>query len=128
MSDPDVPRTVKAISTAQLVLLDEEATRYGFSRRHGVAWLTEYADPGATQYLYPAFVHHLDHRPECSPQWRCMLLLALRDGEQVFSLLDVLPASFDELPDTLDHTTKTRIADKLLGPLQTAAEWCQRHS
>ncbi|WP_055483146.1 hypothetical protein [Sphaerimonospora mesophila] len=127
MASSEVPRTVKAVNTTQLIHLDEEAMVCGLSRQHGAGWLAERADPEATHYLWPALVHCLDHRPEYSPHWRCMLLLVLRDGQQVFSLLDVLPASFDALPENLDRSTKTQITQRLLAPMQTVAEWSERH-
>lgn len=125
---PELPRTVKAVDTAQLLELDAEAEECGLNRRHGVAWLSEYADRTAIHYLWPALVHRLEHRPEYSPHWRCMLLLTVRDGQQVFSLLDVLPASFDQLPETLDAASGTEIAHKLMhGRLQTQTEWAERN-
>lgn len=94
------------------------------NRNHGAGWLVEYADPGATHYLRPVLVHRAGHRPEYSPHWRCMLLLAMRDGQQVFSLLDIPPTSFEELPETLDAATKTAIAHQLEhGGLLTQAQW-----
>ncbi|MEV4744897.1 hypothetical protein ACFQVD_25990 [Streptosporangium amethystogenes subsp. fukuiense] len=127
MAPSEIPRTVKAVNTTQLIHLDEEATVCGLSRQHGGGWLAEYADPEATHYLWPALVHSLNHRPEHSPHWRCMLLLALREGQQVFSLLDVLPASFYALPENLDRATKTQIAQRLLASMQTVAEWSEHH-
>ncbi|RIV30260.1 hypothetical protein [Micromonospora radicis] len=120
----DVPRTVKAVDTAELVRLDAEAIECGLNRNHGAGWLVEFADPDAVHYLWPALVHRAGHRPEVSPHWRCMLLLKLRDGQQVFSLLDVLPTSFEALPETLDRATKTEIARRLEhGGLLTQAQW-----
>jgi hypothetical protein len=53
-----------------------------------------------------------------------MLLLTMRDGQEVFSLLDVWPASFDRLPDTLDPATKDAIAHRQEhGRLPTSAQW-----
>lgn len=121
---PEMPRTVKAVDTNRLLQLDEEAAACGLNRHHGVAWLTGFADPEATHYLHPALIHRLDHRPEHSPHWRCMLLLVVRGGEQVFSLLDVLPPSFDSLPENLSTETKNEVIHKLNhGGLPTQAEW-----
>ncbi|MET7671585.1 hypothetical protein [Micromonospora luteifusca] len=51
-------------------------------------------------------------------------MLTMHDGQQVFSLLDVLPASFEDLPETLDATTKTEVAHRLEhGGLLTQAQW-----
>ncbi|MEU4542215.1 hypothetical protein [Nonomuraea dietziae] len=101
-----IPRTVKAVDTNQLLKLDAEAFACGLNRHNSVEWLTNYTDPTATHYLHPALVHRLNHRPEHSPHWRCMLLLIVQGGEQVFSLLDVPPASFDSLPENLSAETK----------------------
>ncbi|MCI4066165.1 hypothetical protein MRQ36_27900 [Micromonospora sp. R77] len=119
-----VPRTVKAVDTSELIRLDAEAIECGLNRNHGVGWLLEFADSTAVHYLWPVLVHRLRHRPEFSPHWRCMLLLTVRDGQQVLSLLDVLPASFEGLPETLDGATKTDIVLRLEhGGLLTQAQW-----
>ncbi len=53
-----------------------------------------------------------------------MLLLTVRDGQEIFSLLDVWPASFDRLPETLDRAAKQAIVDRLNhGELSTQAQW-----
>ncbi|GAA3232151.1 hypothetical protein [Nonomuraea helvata] len=124
----NIPRTVKAVDADQLLQLDAEAVACGLNRHHGVEWLTEYAEPTATHYLHPILAHRLNHRPELSLHWRCMLLLAVRGGEQVFSLLDVLPASFDSLAENLSAETKKEIIHKLNHEcLPTQAEWNDRH-
>ncbi|MFG1804852.1 hypothetical protein ACGFI4_32405 [Micromonospora carbonacea] len=119
-----VPRTIKAVDTSELIRLDTEAFHCGLNRNHGAGWLAEFADPAAVHYLWPVLVHRLGHRPESSPHWRCMLLLTVRDGQQIFSLLDVLPASFEDLPETLDAATKAKIAHRLEHEgLLTQAQW-----
>ncbi|MEV7012200.1 hypothetical protein [Streptosporangium sp. NPDC051022] len=124
----EIPRTVRAVDTTELLQLNAEAEKCGLSQLQGVALLSEHADRTATHYLWPALVHRLEHRPEYSPHWRCMLLLTVRDGQQVYALLDVLPASFDRLPENLDRATKTEIARKLMnGPIQTLAEWAEHN-
>ena len=124
-----VPQTVKAVDTTQLIDLDEEAQRRGLNRNHGAGWLAVHAAESATHYLWPVLVHKLEHRPEVSPHWRCALLLTVRDGQQIVSLLDVLPMSFDSLPETLDATTKREIASTLNdGGLISQAQWATRHA
>lgn len=119
-----VPRTVKAVDTSELIRLDCEAIACGLNRNHGAGWLVEFADPEAVHYLWPVLVHRAAHRPKFSPHWRCLLLLTVRDGQQVSSLLDVLPMSFEDLPETLDATDKTEIACRLeRGDLLTQAQW-----
>ncbi|MEV6969838.1 hypothetical protein AB0M47_32455 [Hamadaea sp. NPDC051192] len=109
--------------------MDSEAIEFRLNRNHGAGWLAQYADPAATHFLRPVMLHRLSHRPAVSPHVRCMLLLRMRDGEQIFSLLDVMRASFDALPDTLDATATTRIVDLLdHGGLPTQAEWAGRNT
>ncbi|MGX4657880.1 hypothetical protein ACWCHM_29795 [Micromonospora sp. SCSIO 07396] len=115
---------VKAVDTSELIRLDAEAIECGLNRNHGVGWLMEFADPGAVHFLRPVLVHRAPHRPEVSPHWRCMLLLTMRDGQQIFSLLDVLPASFENLPETLDAAAQSEVIRRLeSGGLLTQAQW-----
>ncbi|WP_406080908.1 hypothetical protein [Micromonospora sp. NBC_00858] len=119
-----VPRTVKAIDAAELMRLDDEARDHGFNCHHGAGWLAANADLSTVHYLRPAMVHDAGRRPEFSPHWRCMLLLRVRDGQEVFSLLDIWPASFDQLPESLDAATKSAISYRLqFGGLLTQAQW-----
>lgn len=113
------------MDTDQLLRLEEEAARWGFSQRLPADWLREHAQAAALHYLFPVMEHWLSHRPEVSPQWRCELLLTVRTGEEVSSLLDVRPASFQELVETLDATAKTDIAVRMKRAL-SLWEWTER--
>ncbi|MFI1398562.1 hypothetical protein [Streptomyces sp. NPDC020681] len=117
-----LPRTIRAVDTKQLLLMEEEAARLGFSQRLPADWLQKHADAESVHYLFPAMEHRLSHRPEVSPQWRCELLLTVRTGEEVLSLLDVLPATFQGLPETLDATAKADIAARMKRAI-TVREW-----
>ncbi|MEU7909341.1 hypothetical protein [Actinoplanes sp. NPDC049118] len=119
----DVPQTVKTVDAVTLVALDDEARCRGFNRQHGPDWLTANVDMSAQHYLYPFMVHRASHRPEFSPHWRCMLLLRMRDGQDAFSLLDIWPATFTQIPESLTVQEKTEIAGRLeAGGLPTATE------
>ena len=119
-----VPRTAKVVNASTLVGLDDEARSHGFNRHHEPGWLVANADMFAQHYLYPFMVHCADHRPEFSPHWRCMLLLRMRDGQEVFSLLDIWPPTFMQIPESLTIREKTELAHRLEGGgLPTAAEW-----
>ncbi|MFI2346606.1 hypothetical protein ACH492_06000 [Streptomyces sp. NPDC019443] len=43
--------------------------------------------------------------------------MKVRTGEEIRSLLDVLPATFQGLPESLDAATKTEIADRMNGAI-----------
>lgn len=49
----------------------------------------------------------------------------VRTGEEVLSLLDVRPASFEELAETLNATAKTDIAARMRRAL-SLREWAER--
>ncbi|WP_329385057.1 hypothetical protein [Streptomyces sp. NBC_01716] len=120
-----LPRTVRAVDTVGLLGLEQEAAVCGFSQRLPVDWLQEHLAAEATHYLFPALVHQLSHRPEVSPQWRCELLLTVRTGEQIHGLLDVLPDTFDKIPETLDAAAKTDIVNRIEHAV-SVREWVER--
>jgi hypothetical protein len=70
-------------------------------------------------------VHRLRHRPEVSPQWRCQLLLTVSTGEQIWGLLDVLPDTFNKLPETLDAASKRDIVSRIEQAV-TQRAWAER--
>ncbi|MFE9573593.1 hypothetical protein ACFYMW_34540 [Streptomyces sp. NPDC006692] len=61
---PALPRTVRAVDTARLRNLAQEAAIHGFSQRLPVDWLREHLAADATHYLFPTLVQRLTHRPE----------------------------------------------------------------
>ncbi|MEU1672258.1 hypothetical protein ABZ752_09520 [Streptomyces roseifaciens] len=122
---PVLPRTVRAVDTDQLLDLHQEAATLSFSQRLPVAWLRAHLAAEATHYLFPTLVQHLRHRPEVPVQWRCQLLLSVRTGEQIWGLLDVLPDTFDKLPETLDAASKKAIVS-LIGRAETQLKWAER--
>ncbi|GGY05015.1 hypothetical protein [Streptomyces hiroshimensis] len=119
-----VPRTIRAVSTERLLLLEQEAATLDFSQRLPVEWVREHAAPAATHYLFPLFVHELRHRPEVSPQWRCELLLTVVTGEEIRSMLDVRPDSFQALPESLTPAAKRDIARRI-ERTRTQREYCE---
>ncbi|MGW1893979.1 hypothetical protein ACWCP6_27545 [Streptomyces sp. NPDC002004] len=124
---PALANTVRAVDTGQLLGLAQEAATCGFSQRLPVDWLQRHLSAGATHYLFPTLVHRLRHRPEVSPQWRCQLLLTVRTGEQIWGLLDVLPGTFDKLPETLDAGSKTDVVSRIQRAM-TQHEWAERET
>ncbi|MFD4112960.1 hypothetical protein ACFWSJ_05855 [Streptomyces niveus] len=110
---PPLPRTVRALDTARLLDLAQEAALHGFSRRFPVDWLQEHLAAEATHYLFPTLVHRLAHRPETPLQWRCQQLLTVSTGEQILGLLDVMPGTFDKISETLDAASKVDIVSRI---------------
>ncbi|MFF3673710.1 hypothetical protein ACFYYS_06935 [Streptomyces sp. NPDC002120] len=122
---PTLPRTVRAVNTAQLLDLAQEAAMHRFSQRLPVDWLQGNLDAEATHYLFPALVQRLTHRPEMPLQWRCQQLLTVSTGEQISGLLDVLPSTFDTIPETLDTASKKDIFRRI-ERAATVREWAER--
>lgn len=106
-----LPRTVRAVDIAQLLDLAQEAAMHG--QRLPVDWLREHLAAKATHYLFPTLVQRLTHRPEVPLQWRCQQLLTVSTGEQIWGLLDVLPDTFDKIPETLDAASKKDIVSRI---------------
>ncbi|MFJ4428955.1 hypothetical protein [Streptomyces bobili] len=94
----DLPREVKVISSASLFRLEERAGDLGLSQRLDPAWVRANAAPDGTHYLWPALWHSLSHRPDVPRHVRWELLITLRTGDRVLSLLDVIPDDFTPLP------------------------------
>ncbi|MFD7288771.1 hypothetical protein [Streptomyces sp. NPDC059863] len=122
---PALPRTVRTVDTAQLLDLAREAARHGFSQRLPVDWLREHLAAEATHYLFPTLVQRLTHRPEMLLQWRCQQLLTMNTGEQIWGLLDVLPDTFDKIPETLDTASKKDIVNCIERAV-SVREWMER--
>ncbi|MCX4539180.1 hypothetical protein [Streptomyces sp. NBC_01565] len=122
---PTLPRTVRAVGTDQLLDLAQEAAMHGFSQRLPVDWLQEHLAAEATHYLFPALVQRLTHRPEVPLQWRCQQLLTVSTGEQVRGLLDVLPDTFDKIPETLDTASKKDVVSRIEQAV-TVRAWVER--
>lgn len=122
---PTLPRTVRAVDTAQLLGLAQEAAMHGFGQRLPVDWPREHLAAEATHYLFPTLVQRLTHRPEMPLQWRCQQLLTVNTGEQIWGLLDVLPDTFDKIPETLDMASKKDIVSRIERAV-TVREWLER--
>ncbi|MFF4364590.1 hypothetical protein [Streptomyces sp. NPDC001594] len=122
---PTLPRTVRAVDTAHLLDLAQAAAMHGFSQRLPVDWLREHLVAEATHYLFPTLVQRLTHRPEVPLQWRCQQLLTVSTGEQIWGLRDVLPDTFDKIPETLDTEFKEDIINRIEQAV-TVREWMER--
>ncbi len=98
---------------------------HSFSQRLPVDWLRENLAADATHYLFPTLVQRLTHRPEMPFQWRCQQLLTVSTGEQIWGLLDVLPGTFDKIPETLDTASKKDVVLRIERAV-TVREWMER--
>ncbi|NXY96461.1 hypothetical protein HYE82_19100 [Streptomyces sp. BR123] len=124
-SDQPLPREVKVIDTASLLKLEERACQLSLNQRLDPAWVLENAAPEGTHYLWPAVWNSLSHRPDVPRQLRCELLLTLRSGERVLSLLDMLPDDFAPLPRVTSREEGMQVS-RLLDRVPSVREWLLR--
>ncbi|MET9515775.1 hypothetical protein [Streptomyces sp. NPDC002994] len=124
-SDEPLPREVKIIDTTSLIRLEERACELGLSQRLDPAWVVENTAPDGSHYLWPLIWHGLSHRPAIPRQLRCELLITLRAGVQVISLLDVLPADFIPLPRVTSRVEGMQVR-QLLDDVPSVREWLLR--
>ncbi|MER5689701.1 hypothetical protein [Streptomyces sp. NPDC002205] len=124
-SDQPLPREVKVVDTASLLTLEERARELSLNQRLDPAWVLENAAPDEAHYLWPAVWNSLSHCPDVSRQLRCELLITLRAGERVMSLLDVLPDDFDSLPRMTSCEVGVQ-GSQLLDRVPSVREWLLR--
>ncbi|MGW3042411.1 hypothetical protein ACWC9T_20790 [Kitasatospora sp. NPDC001159] len=120
-AEPALPRDVKALDTPALLRLEERSLDLGLSQRLDPGWVRANAAPDGWHYLRPALWRDLAHRAELPAQLRCAVLLAMRTGEHVQSLLDVLPEDFAALPRAVPG--EEGLGRALAGGLRSVREW-----
>lgn len=125
-ADQPVPRVVKAADTTALLALEHKAWSLDLNQRLLPAWLDENVAPTGMHYLWPGLWHRLSHRPEVSPHLRCELLLQLRDGEQVLSLLDIMPADYGPLLTVASRSEVLRVRHTM-DMARSVREWTEEH-
>lgn len=124
-SDQPLPREVKVIDTASLLRLEERACELSLNQRLDPAWVRANAAPDGTHYLWPALWNSLSHRPGIPRQLRCELLITLRSGDRVMSLLDLLPDDFTPLLRVTSREEGMQVS-QLLDSVPTVREWLLR--
>ncbi|MFE5945709.1 hypothetical protein [Streptomyces sp. NPDC056480] len=113
---------MKRLDTASLLALEERALGLVLNQRLDPAWVAAHAAPDGAHYLWPALWNTLPHRPEVPRQLRCELLIALRGGQHVMSLLDMLPEDFAPLPRVTSREEGMRVS-RLLDDSPTVRQW-----
>jgi hypothetical protein len=126
-TDRPLPRQVKIMDSATLLKLEQRAAALRLNQRLPPAWLSNHLAPSGSHYLWPAIWHRLVHRPEIPPHLRCELLLHLRGGEHVLSLLDVLLPDFEPLPSVRSRD-ECLMVDQWMRSARTVKEWDEGRS
>ncbi|MET9484811.1 hypothetical protein [Streptomyces sp. NPDC006638] len=123
--DQPLPREPKAVDSALLLRLEERACDLGLSQRLDPVWVQANTAPDGTHYLWPTLWHSLSHRPDVPRQLRCELLITLRAGDRVRSLLDVLPDDFTPLPKVTSREEDIQVS-QLFNRAPSVREWLLR--
>jgi hypothetical protein len=76
-------------------------------------WLDRHVAPAGAAYLRPALWHSLSHSPEISPRLRRELPIELSNGQQVLSLIDVMPHDYEQLRSVPTRAEYLAIVRKL---------------
>ncbi|MFI2041011.1 hypothetical protein ACIOK4_44765 [Streptomyces bottropensis] len=117
-----LPREVKVIDSASLFRLEERAGDLCLSQRLDPAWVRANAAPNGTHYLWPALWHSLSHRPDVPRHARWELLITLRTGDRVLSLLDVIPDDFTPLPQVTSRNEEMQVR-RVFDRAPSVREW-----
>ncbi|MFF4172363.1 hypothetical protein [Streptomyces sp. NPDC001744] len=120
-----LPRELKAVDSASLIGLEERACDLGLNQRLDPAWVRANAAPDGTHYLWPVLWHSLSHRPDVPRHVRWELLITLRTGDRVLSLLDAIPDDFTPLPKVTSREEGMRVR-RLLDQAPSVREWLLR--
>ncbi|MEN8655019.1 hypothetical protein ABCR94_31640 [Streptomyces sp. 21So2-11] len=123
--DQPLPRKLKAVDSTSLFRLEERACDLGLSQRLDLAWVQANTASDGIHYLWPALWHGLSHRPDVPRQLRCELLITLRAGGRVMSLLDVLPDDFTPLPRVTSREEGMQVS-QLFDRAPSVREWLLR--
>ncbi|MEU9111005.1 hypothetical protein AB0D04_04175 [Streptomyces sp. NPDC048483] len=124
-SGQPLPRGLKAIDTASLLRLEERARELDLNQRLDPTWVLANAAPDGTHYLWPALWKTLLPRSDIPRPLRCELLITLRAGDRVMSLLDTLPDDFTALPGVTSRDEGMRV-NRLLDRVPSVREWLLR--
>ncbi|MES9538349.1 hypothetical protein [Actinomadura sp. NPDC000600] len=111
---PAEAHVLKALDTDAVCAVFEEAGRLRLGLGGGGPWLRAHLDPEGVHYLVPDPANYYwpgnrDGREGEIRWWHCTALVRMLDGEQVTSMVAVLPETFTALPSTLPRRRQLRL-------------------
>ncbi|MCP2329465.1 hypothetical protein HDA40_007972 [Hamadaea flava] len=111
---PPEANVLKALDSISICALHEEAERLRLGLGKGGPWLKAHLDPDGIHYLVPdPASYYWPGRPNGRGGeirwWQCTALLRMYDGEQVSSMIAVLPETFTALPSSLPSREQRRL-------------------
>jgi hypothetical protein len=129
---PAKATVLKALTTDMVCALHEEAGRLRLGLGHGGPWLQAHLDPNGVHYLVPDPANYYwpgnpDARGGTIRWWQCTALLRMYDGEQVSSMVAVLPETFTALPSTLTRSKQLRLVHRARATERDTYLWGRDH-
>ncbi|MCC5580115.1 hypothetical protein IMZ11_31270 [Microtetraspora sp. AC03309] len=125
---PHQARMLKAVDSAGIYALYEEAGRLRLGLGKASSWLRAHLDPSATHFLFPDPAAYYWPDPDAARRWwQCRVLLQMVDGEQVTRSLAVLPETFIALPSTVSRIRQRRLAQIARATERSTYLWRRDH-
>ncbi|MGW4697405.1 hypothetical protein ACWEO1_34080 [Kitasatospora cineracea] len=123
---------LKALDTEAICILLAEAQRLRLSLGASESWMrahlagdgVHYLVPDPASYYWPGNSNGRGGRIEW---WQCRLLLRMRDGTQVSSLVAVLPETFAALPSVLPRREQLRLFRQARATKRDGYLWGRDH-
>ncbi|QES53038.1 hypothetical protein DEJ51_01150 [Streptomyces venezuelae] len=129
---PAQARVLKALDTEGVCALNDEAHRLRLGLGGSGSWLRAHLAPDGVHYLLPDPAdYYWPGNPDSSGGgirwWQCTMLLRMRDGEQVASMVAVLPGTFAALPSTVPRRRQLRLAHVVRSVERDTSQWGRDH-
>jgi hypothetical protein len=128
---PAEAHILKALDTDAICALYEEAGRLRLGLGKGGPWLRAHLDPDGVHYLVPDPASYYWPGTQSSRGeirwWQCTALLRMSDGEQVSSMVAVLPETFAALPSTLPRKQQLRLVHRVRSTERDTGLWGRDH-
>ncbi|MFI1308713.1 hypothetical protein ACH4TS_00870 [Streptomyces albidoflavus] len=113
---PAEANDLKSLATETVCALLDDAHRLRLGLGGGEEWLRAHLDRDGVHYLFPdPATYYWPGTPVSGTPiswWQCTMLLRMGDGEQVRTMVAVLPESFTALPSTLPRRRQLRLAHR----------------
>ncbi|MCX4776052.1 hypothetical protein [Streptomyces sp. NBC_01264] len=108
----------QGLDTEAVCAVNDEARRLRLGLGGGGSWLRAHLAPDGVHYLLPDPANYYWPGTPNSEGgeidwWQCTMLLQMSDGEQVGSMVAVLPETFTALPSTLLRKEQLRLVHRV---------------
>lgn len=129
---PAEANILKALDTESICALHDEARRLRLGLGTGGSWLRGHLARDGVHYLLPdPAVHYWPGNPNgrggSIEWWQCTALLQMYDGQQVSSMIAVLPETFAALASTLPRREQLRLVHRVRSIERDAYLWGRNH-